>query len=289
MNDHMSLHPARKAGIRPWLFAATFVAACLAFPCAADEPVAEGVRPLFWCAPEIASGHISIGRVKVTHPVQNFDAGLGAEYAPVGYALVGIWSLTDLSRESRDTRHPFWNEIDPLVAVGRRQRLAEGYSLDSRVGTQWNCMAGYEGAARRSYDEWQLNESLTTPYVTPWFAMRNFYWPVAKASFRVGLLKSFPVTDDLSFTLNVWSDGGSERWNEQRFGYRHARRIGSGLNSVSVRLFATYRLFEQAEIFGGVTGYTVVNNKIRDELNENPSDEALDLYAVVTCGIRISL
>ena len=39
---------------------------------------------------EVASGHISIGRVKATHPVQNFEAKLGAEYLPLGYAMIEL-------------------------------------------------------------------------------------------------------------------------------------------------------------------------------------------------------
>ena len=39
-------------------------------------------------------------------------------------------------------------------------------------------------------------------------SMRNFYWPVAKASFRVGLTHDFALTDKLSIIPNVWLDGG---------------------------------------------------------------------------------
>ena len=246
------------------------------------------LRPIAWCAAEAASGHISIGRVKATHPVQNFEAKLGAEYAPLGYATAGVWSLTDLSRAYRDSRSAFWNEVDPVVTAGRRQALAEGYALDASVGAQWNEMVGYRGDARRSYDEWQMATSLTTPLVTPWFAMRNFYWPVAKASFRVGVTRSFRLTENLSLAPNVWLDGGSERWNRQRFGYRCPERIGQGVNSLSARLFAVYRLHAHAELYGGATGYCVTDPDVRAELKDNPSDEARHLHVVFTCGVKLA-
>ena len=265
------------------------VAAAFAFAPSAFAEEGDGeLRPIAWCAAEVASGHISIGRVKATHPVQNFEAKLGAEYAPLGYATAGVWSLTDLSGAYNDSRSAFWNEVDPVVTVGRRQPLAEGYAIDASVGAQWNEMVGYRGDARRSYDEWQTAVSAETPFVTPWFSMRNFYWPVAKASFRVGMTRGFRLTESLSLVPNVWLDGGSARWNRQRFGYRRAERIGSGVNSVSARLFAVYRFHANAELYGGATGYCVTDPDVRAELEANPSEEARHLYAVVTCGIRLS-
>ena len=262
----------------------------LALPVAlnADNGATSNLRPIAWSAAEVASGHISIGRVKATHPVQNFEAKLGAEYLPLGYATIGVWSLTDLSGSYRHSRGWFWNEIDPVVTVGRRQTLADGYSLDASVGAQWNEMTGYKGDARRSYDEWQTAVSLTTPWATPWYSMRNFYWPVAKASFRVGLTHDFALTDKLSILPNVWLDGGSARWNRQRFGYQNAARIGSGVNSFSLRLFANYRFLPHAALYGGVTGYCVLDPDVRDELRDNPSEEAKHLYAVATCGVKVS-
>ena len=76
-------------------------------------------------------------------------------------------------------------------------------------------------------------------------SMRNFYWPVAKASFRVGLTHDFALTDKLSIIPNVWLDGG-------------------------------------------VTGYCVLDPDVRDELRDNPSEEAKHLYAVATCGVKVS-
>lgn len=262
-----------------------------AFVCRAETDAGGGasdLRPIAWAATEVASGQISTGRVKVTHPILNCEAQLGAEYLPLGYATIGVWSLSDLSSSYRHKRSWFWNEIDPVVTVGRHQPLADGYVLSARLGAQWNEMAGYKGDARRSYDEWQMGLSLTTPWVTPWYSMRNYYWPVVKASFRVGLTRTFALTDRLSVTPNVWLDGGSARWNRQRFGYQNASRIGSGVNSCSLRLYANYRLLPHASLYGGVTGYCVLDPYVRDELRDNPSEEAKHLYAVVTCGVKVS-
>lgn len=261
-----------------WLTCGVF---CACFGLAAE------VHPIVWCVPEIASGHISVGRVKVVHPVQNFDAGLGARLDDVGYVVAGVWSMSDLTECYRERRDKFWNEIDPMVACGREFALGDGYSFDTRVGAQWNYMAGYFDDAKRSYDEWQIAETLKTPYVTPWFAMRNFYWPVAKASWRTGLAHTFVLNEAWSLSCWIWIDGGGERWNQQRFGYRHPERIHRGINSGSARIYLNYRVTSWLNLYGGVTGYTVMTRGIRDELRNNPSDEAKDVYAVATVGVSM--
>lgn len=187
------------------------------------------LRPLAWVSPEIASGHISVGRVKVVRPVQNLEVGTGLSYRSLGYVWTSVWCQSDLSNEYRDRRRRLLGEIDPMVGCGREFELAEGYSFDTRVAAQWNCMDGYRGAARRSYDEWQIAEMLTTPYLMPWFSMRNFYWPVAKASWCAGVMRSIPVGENWQIGCRAWLDGGGERWNQQRFGYQHPDRIRRGI------------------------------------------------------------
>jgi len=119
--------------------------------------------------------------------------------------------------------------------------------------------------------------------------MRNFYWPVAKASFRTGLRRSFPICGGLSFEPNVWVDGGSARWNRQRFGYKDPNSIGSGVNSGSLQLFLNYRLNDQVSFYGGIIQYVVLDCAVHSELKADPSETSLTELTVATIGIRCSL
>jgi hypothetical protein len=169
-------------------------------------------------------------------------------------------------------------------------KFADGWSLDSRLGAQWNLMTGYYGEDRKSYDEWQFRETLVTPYITLWYAMRNFYLPVTKASFRLGAKRSFPLTKQLSIVPMAWFDGGSDRWNVQRFGYTDGQeRIGRGLNSCSLKLLFNYHLADYIDVYCGVMGYFVVDDDIRAELDANPSREAKSECVIFSTGLRFSL
>lgn len=259
--------------------------ATFALLCRGDD---LALRPSAWVAPEIASGHISVGRVKVVHPVQNLEVGTGVSYRPLGYVWTSVWCQSDLSNAYRDRRRRLLDEIDPMVGCGHEFELAEGYSFDTRVAAQWNCMDGYRGAERRSYDEWQIAETLKTPYLTSWFSMRNFYWPVAKASWCAGLMRTFPVAENWQIGCRAWLDGGGERWNQQRFGYENPQRIRRGINSGSLRLSLTYQVSSWCSVTAGVTGYCVLSRAARDELHDNPSDEAKATYAVASLGLRMA-
>lgn len=257
---------------------------------AAMRLAAVECKPIVYADTEFESAHVSMGRLKVAYPVFNLDIGVGADVSEYGYLLAGVWSESDLTTHYRDRRHQPMQEIDPGLFYGRNWELAEGWSLDSRLGAQWNLMTGYYGNARRSYDEWQLRTTLATPYVTLWYAMRNFYLPVTKASFSTGVKRSFLLTERLSLVPMFWIDGGSDIWNEQRFGYSDdLERIGMGINSCSLKLLLKYCMTDHFDVYCGVTGYFAVDSDIRSELDANPSREAKSECVIFSTGLRFSL
>ena len=243
-------------------------------------------RPFAWLANETESAHVSIGRLKGAYPVWNVDTGLGVGVADCGYVLTGLWTETDLTDRYRGVHRQCFHEIDPLIAYGYRWGFAEGWSLDSRAGLQWNYMGGYFDDNRRSYDEWQWREELETPWVTVWWQMRNFYWPTVKASWRFGASRRIPLVGGLSLEPCLWFDGGSERWNRQRFGCHDPERIGRGINTMTMRFFLSYRLAEELELYGGLTQYAAIDGDVRHELQANPSKEGKADLLIGTLGIR---
>jgi hypothetical protein len=247
-------------------------------------------RPIAFADTEFESAHVSIGRLKSAYPVFNLEFGVGADFAEYGYLLFSTWTESDLTNHYRDRRHQPMQEVDPLLSYGYKINLADGWTLDSRVGAQWNLMLGSYGAARRSYDEWQFRETLATPYITFWYGMRNFYLPVAKASFNFGALRSFAISERFSLVPSVRFDGGSDRWNVQRFGYTpESNRIGRGLNSCSLKLLLNYRLTDNFDLYCGVMGYFAIDGDVRDELDANPSREAKSECAIFSTGIKFNL
>jgi hypothetical protein len=261
-----------------------------AFAFAALRLDAVECKPIAYVDTEFESAHVSMGRLKVAYPVFNLEAGAGADFGEYGYLLLSTWTESDLTNHYRDRRCQPIQEFDPLVLYGYDFKFADGWSLDSRLGAQWNLMTGYYGEDRRSYDEWQFRETLVTPYITLWYAMRNFYLPVTKASFRIGAKRSFPLNKQLSIVPMVWFDGGSDRWNVQRFGYTDGQeRIDSGLNSCSLKLLFNYHLADYIDVYCGVMGYFVVDDDIRAELDANPSREAKSECVIFSTGLRFSL
>lgn len=247
-------------------------------------PVFCAPVPSFWVANEIESEHVSIGRLKVANPAWNIDLGGKLDFAEWGYVVSGLWTESDIC-DSPDTRKWYFHELDPVVAYGYRWPFADGWAFDARLGAQWNYMSGHYGDARRSYDEWQPRAELKTPWMTLWYSMRNFYWPVAKASFRFGVNRSFPIVGRLSFNPCLWFDGGSARWNRQRFGYRDADSIGSGVNSFSAQLFLAYSLCDGLSLYGGVMPYVVIDPAVRSELRANPDRTAKTETVVFATGV----
>lgn len=255
-----------------------------------DHGLMQGIDLSFWAYPEFASGHSSMGCIKVIYPVFNLDTGTAIKLkgGKFGRFLFGIWSQSDVSSHYHDRRRYAFQEIDPIIAYAYTWHFHDGWNLDSQLGAQWNFMDGYYGDGRHSYDEWQFWERLNTPWCTVYAGMRNFYLPVCKSFFRVGVTKSFPIVGNLSIRPNVWLDGGSERWNQQRVGYgEYRKKIGRGLNAVLIQLYLDYRISEWLSLYGGVTQHCAVGNEIRNSLGANPSRESKKDFLIVTMGAKL--
>ena len=240
-----------------------------------------------WINPEIESSHITRGRIKVRDPVWNLDCGFKAETRDFGYFLGGIWSESDLTSRYPDVRRRCFSEIDPLVAYGYKYPFSEGWSLDTRLGLQWNWLEGYKGKGRRSYDEWRWWLTLRTPWLSAYALTRTFYYPYYAMAFKTGASSSIPIVGKLTFDPNVWFDGGSERWNRRRFGRHtaHTPNYRAGANSISVQLFLSYRFNPQFRIYGGVTEYVVIDPTVREQVGANHARTARRELLVVTLGM----
>jgi len=257
-------------------------------------PTAAATSPLRfsgWISPEVESAHITRGRIKVLDPVWNLDSGLRAETESVGYVIVGLWTESDLTGRYTGTRRPFFSELDPLLSYGYELQVAEEWSLDSRLGLQWNWMEGYREDGRKSYDEWQWRETLKTPWVNLYVLTRTFYHPYYAMAFKCGIKRSFRFCERFSFDPNVWVDGGSERWNRQRFG-AHSEldpAYHAGPNSISAQIILSYWLSDELRLFGGLTEYVAVGGVVREQISANPARTALLDLMVFSIGLTWSL
>ena len=240
-----------------------------------------------WLATEVESAHVSIGRIKNDYPALNFDSGLRFDGSDFGYLDFGIWSECDLCNHNRRQHRWAFHEIDPKIGYGYRFGIADGWTFDSSVAAQWNLMSGYYGPLNKSYDEWQVREALETPWMTAYYSMRNFYWPVAKASCRFGIMTTIPLGRGLSLAPDVFCEGGSQRWNTQRFRQREDWTVGCTVNSLQLRLTLSCPVTEWFSLYGGVTGYFVVDPKIRSELDRGSGFSSRKELAIVTLGTRM--
>lgn len=239
-----------------------------------------------WLATEVESAHVSIGRIKNEYPVFNIDTGLRIDGNSMGYIDLALWTECDLCNHNRRTHRWAFHEIDPKVGYGYRFGLVDGFVFDTSIAAQWNLMSGYYGPAKRSYDEWQIREALETPWFVVYYSMRNFYSPMVKASYRFGLSKSIPLFGGLSFVPNVFCEGGSSRWNTQRFRQHDDWTVGRTINSLLAQMFLDYKVADDLSLYGGVTGYFVVDPDIRDELRSGTGYANRTEFAIVTLGAR---
>ena len=249
-----------------------------------------GFRPYAWANPEVASAHVTRGKIASVRPVFILDAGAGCRLGALGYANVGFWSLSDLSRHYRAERRNCFNELDPWLQYGYTWDFAEGWSLDSRISYQWNEMIGAR-VGRRTYREWINRETLVTPWFSFFTLVRWMEFPYNCPGIRVGIFREFELPARFSLVPELFSDGGPRCWNRRRFGQwtEEPAKWRPGPNSATLSLTLRYQITDVLSAYVGVSQFSIVDPDIRRQVKARPDERGRPDLAFAKVGLVLSL
>jgi len=249
-----------------------------------------GFRPYAWANPEVASAHVTRGKIASVRPVFILEAGTGCRLGWLGYANIGFWSMSDLSRHYRAERRNCFNELDPWLQYGYTWDFAEGWSLDSRISYQWNEMIGAR-VGRRTYREWINRETLVTPWFSFFTLVRWMEFPYNCPGIRVGIFREFELPGRFSLVPELFSDGGPRCWNRRRFGQwtEEPAKWRPGPNSATFSLTLRYRITDVLSAYVGVSQFSIVDPDIRRQAKARPDERGRRDLTFARAGLVFSL
>ena len=260
-------------------------------PCEATNLVGEVRKWVSVSAfADIETAYLARGAVVDKRPYSAQFADMEFLMGDFGHVGGSAWSASSFSNKGQaESRRYAYNEVDYNLHYVYDWQIAEDWTLENRAARQWVTFPGYSGS--HTVCEWQAAQALHNPYVTPYYLYRHACRPRDWNYWCVGLRRSFDLTEDLSLTVDAFSDIGDHRTFVSLYGRKPGKpssRYHGGAQTVNLMLRLDYRLNEYLRVFAFVWQYDLVSQDAREAVKESSAPEAKRDITVGGVGIALN-
>ena len=230
---------------------------------------ASVISPLFVdVSSEVRTTYVSLGKIVEDRPMEATGVRLGVDAGPFGRFGIRNWDVSSLTgRRSDAHRHGFYHtEFGPAWQYDIA--FTEDWRFRSDLTRSWTIYRGFRpgyDASNRSYQWWQVDQSLENPHLVPFCRLRRTFRGKDFVYFKVGMRHRFPVWERLSFTPSVFTEGGNARGLRRTFGENidGTGWGGGGFGSISFRFEFAWAFCGNLSAFAYVEQYDVVGGDRR--------------------------
>ena len=186
-----------------------------------------------------------------------------------GY-LCGFYSIySSLHDRQHEVHRAAFNDMDFDLCYGYDVELADGVAVRTSGGPYFDVPIGYHGAHMKCWGGIML-QSLANPYLTPYWGVLWLREPQKKGRIKVGLKKSFEISDGLTFSIfaeGVWMD--KRRFNLRYGDEPEKSTIGGGAVAFVLsggRL--DWKITDSITLFASYIQYDLVNPQARSSVKK---------------------
>jgi len=226
---------------------------------------------------DVESAYICRGYIWSVRPfsAQSADAEVSlGDFGSVGASVWTMSTFSDSGTSDRFSRYAY-AEADYLLRYSYGFDIAEGWRLTSGVARQWVTNPGYRGG--HTVCDWQFMQSLSNPFLTPYWKVRAIHKPFNETYWIVGVKRSFALMESLDLTVDLAGDLGDRRHFGNLYGPKPGNPTGryrGGLQALSLVFRLDYALTENIGLFAFVGQFGVVSGDARDAVKARKVPEA---------------
>ena len=243
----------------------------------AANPCRAGERFSLHAFADVESAYICRGYIWDVRPysAQYVDGELSLD--DFGAIDASVWTMSAMSgsgNSARMSRYAY-AEADYLLRYTYAFDIAEGWRLSSGVARQWVTNPGYKGG--HTVCDWQFMQSLSNPFLTPYWKVRLIRRPFDETYWIVGVKKSFELMEGLKLTVDLAGDLGDSRHFANLYGPKPNKPTGSyrgGLQALSLVFRLDYALTDHIGLFAFVGQFDLVSDEARSAVKALKVPEA---------------
>ena len=188
-----------------------------------------------------------------------------------------VWTMSAMSGSGHSdamSRYAY-AEADYFLRYSYDIDITEDWRLTSGIGRQWVTNPGFRPG--HTVCDWQFMQSLSNPYLTPYWKVRSIHHPFNETYWIVGVKKGFALLEDLTLTVDIFGDLGDHRHFANLYGAKldnPGGRYHGGLQALNLVFRLDYSITENIGLFGFIGQFCLVSDDARDAVKAMHKPEA---------------
>ena len=252
-------------------------------------------RVAAFCGADIRSANVTRGSIVNPEPIQcltgGTEGGLGDSGDMLGANAIGlrVWTCNHLTSARNQLMSRCFNETDPFLYFRNRRVFSDGWALLSETGPTWVLYLPFKGGVSTPHEvEWRYRQEVETPWLTPYFYLRQTFTPYSLTYWQTGLKRALDAPYDLHVQPFAHLDWG----DESLFAFKYGESLGrfsGGVSAADVGVRIDRWLGAGFSIWAQVEGYWIVNRDVRRANRDRASVTSRNEIAVFSLGVEFRL
>lgn len=232
---------------------------------------------------EVRSSYLTRGAVVNKDPAAILWTKARVNLPYGAYAGIWTWSVSAFSDSGQTAKRRYaFHENDFVPEWGFVWTPVDRWHLDSTFSYRYVDLQGYDVNDDPRH-EFCFGQTLTNPYVTPYYLLRYAVHPMHWGYCNAGIRRKFALTEYLSFTPQFFGDFG----NGHHFASRYwMKGHGCALQALNVKVTLDYAVNANLGVYVGFHELVIVDGRTRRALRQSSRVESLVDRAVFSVGLR---
>lgn len=241
---------------------------------------------------DVRSANITRGSIVNPEPIQCFTGGIEGRMGEpddmfgANHAGIRVWTCNHLTSSRDNLMTRCFNETDPSLYFRSRREIAEGFLLMCETGPTWVLYRSFKNVPTHHEAEWRFRAEVETPWVTPYFFLRQTFLPYSLTYWLTGVKRTFAVSERISVMPYSHLDWGAGNLFDFKYGELHGH-IRGGVSALDVGVRMDYALHEHVFLWAQLDGYTIINRKIRQANETRGSVTSRNGIVVFSTGVGV--
>ena len=238
---------------------------------------------------EVASAYLgSGGAIYDTRPITSQELGWFFDFGDYGWIDGYFWIVSALHDRQHESHRMLFNEIETVIRYGQKWQTSEKTAIKASVGPLWNPPVGYEQSHKNCWGPY-VSVQFDNPVVVPYMSGLWLLAPKMRGRVRIGVRKSFALSENLSMTPSLESVWMDRRRFDARYGADPEDAfLGGSFATLTTGARLSWQVTGNCQVYFRFLMFDIINSQARRAVKKQDKYYAKCDWPVFRIGVEYS-
>lgn len=238
---------------------------------------------------EVASAYLgSGGAIYDTRPIASQEFGWFFDFGDYGWIDGYFWIVSALHDRQHESHRMLFNEIETVIRYGQKWQTSEKTAIKASVGPLWNPPVGYKQSHKNCWGPY-VSVQFDNPVVVPYMSGLWLLAPKMRGRVRIGVRKSFALSENLSMTPSLESVWMDRRRFDARYGADPEDAfLGGSFATLTTGARLSWQVTGNCQAYFRFLMFDIINSQARRAVKKQDKYYAKCDWPVFRLGVEYS-